>query len=139
MYYIAQQNSGSNSIGIIIPAVLGSLLVLALILIAVLAVFACKRRKRNKPPSIDTSVLYTNNGINPMDNPVYMGVDTLVNSTNGSVASDLHFDPRTHGDAEGDGRYATVDDIRDNPVFVNNFADSTEDLIGPPQYATIRH
>lgn len=141
----ANTGSGSNNAGIIVPTVLAVVLVLAFVIIAGLAVFVCKKRKRS-PPFEPDAVRYTTNkaaGHGPLHNPMYMGTDALlaINSTNGSVASDLHFDP------SGDyGQYETIPNEREVALRDNSpLAGSTEDLletkedlsVDPPHYSTI--
>jgi hypothetical protein len=129
-----QGGSGPNTIGIAVPAILAALLVLAMIIIAGLVVFVYKRRKR--VPTNSSPVVYTNNEVTSLDNPVYVGSGSL-----DSKASNLHFDPRNvYGDEEGE-HYMTVPGHKDMGASLNSLTCSTENLIqdGPPRYSTLQH
>ena len=89
-----------------------------------------------------TPVIYTNNEVAAMNNPTYMGPD-LLDSNDGSVASNLHFDPRSiySDNIAGDGDYMTVPNQKTVEVSLNSLADSAEDLIKeePPRYSTLQY
>lgn len=115
------------------------MLILALIIIAGLAVFVYKRKKK-LPTDLMSPVIYTNDGVTSLDNPTYIGKDFL-DSTNGSVVSDLHFDPRgTYGDDNG-GHYLTIPNEKAIEASLDSLANSTEDLIkdDPPHYSTLEY
>ena len=111
----------NTTIGISIPVALGILLVLAFIIIGVLVLYAKKRRKNPPTDAIDASVLYTNND-SAMDNPVYMGVDSVDRLAN---SGELHFDPRSESNQH---TYMSVPGMEGSTIFGNRFTESSEDL-----------
>ena len=148
----AQGNTGTRTISIVVPTVLGILLVLGLLVVAGLILLAFKRR-REKPPTNLSPVIFTNNAAALLENPMYMEPDALLSSTDGSVASSLHFDPRVNGEIENDGddvrrggaggQYMMIPPGAEYSVFANSFADSSESLDDPdpppPHYSKLQH
>lgn len=82
-------------------------------------------------------MIFTNDSVTQLDNPVYMSADVLMN---GSMDTKSHVDLYSHiqgGDESG--RYMTISSTEDASVFVNDFASSSEDLLDPPTYSTLKH
>lgn len=129
----AQGSTGTKTASIVVPTILAFMLILALVIVAGLGVFVCKRRR--KLPTELSSVIYTNN--NGLDNPTYIGSD-LLGSTK---VSDLHFDPRGIYDDDKGGHYMTIPSQKEIDVSLNSLANSTKELIKeePPHYSTLEH
>lgn len=68
---IGADNNANVSASIIVPTILGSLLVLALLVIACLVICVCKKRKR--PHTESNPVLVNNTAQLLLDNPIYDG------------------------------------------------------------------
>lgn len=112
---------------------LGGLLVLAILIIIIL-VIVMRRRKKKPPTDTHPPVIYSNRGIDTMDNPVYMGKKTFDGESFMTNSSDLHFNP--HADANIYERvaddYATVNG--EGEFVVSSNANSREDLLYSPLY-----
>lgn len=122
LFSIAQGNTNRTSSNVItiIPAVLASLLLLALIVIIAGLILAVLSRKRKLPHHYNDAVMYTND--NCGDNPTYMAPDMITgSSTCSGDLSELHFNPHA------------VDNEEDPST-----ATSREDLLYSSLYSTIR-
>ena len=147
--------AGISNTVIVIPVVLCSFLLLAILIVTGLAVCVWSRRRKTATRfAPNSAVVFTNSDPThtAMDNPVYGGADILFNANarvgrggggggGGMGASDLHFDPRPQsGMVKEEDRYTVpASGIGDDGLGLGLNNSSTENLLFAPLYATINN